>query len=97
MKLTWSVPQRKSGRPFSADEIDRYILSLRVEGAPDFTEIAGPGPLDTAFNMDVVDPGIYHFRLVCVPKVGVPSDPVEATAEILDTSAPVIVDFTATP
>lgn len=96
MKLSWSVSQRKSGRPFTAAEIERYELSMQVEGAPGFTQIPGPAASATQFTIDVTDPGTYRFRLVCVPKVGTTSDPAEGEAEILDTSAPVIAEFTVT-
>lgn len=96
MKLSWSVAQRKSGRPFTAAEIERYELSMKVEGAPDFTAIPAPSPSATQYTIDVTDPGTYRFRLVCVPKVGATSDPAEGEAQILDQSAPVIIEFTVT-
>lgn len=96
MKLSWSVTQRKSGRPFTAAEIERYELSMQVEGAPDYTAIPAPAAAATTYTIDVTDPGTYRFRLVCVPKVGASSDPAEGSAEILDQSAPVVVNFTVT-
>ncbi len=97
MKLSWSITQRKSGRPFNvATDVDHYDLAMKVEGAPDFTPIAGPAPTATDFTVDVTDPGAYWFRLTCFPKTGAVSDPAEASAEILDQTAPVIATFTAT-
>ena len=44
MKLTWSISQRKSGRPFDpATEVDHYTLEMQVDGAPDFSAIPAPG------------------------------------------------------
>lgn len=97
MKLTWAVNQRKSGRPFTAAEIDRYELSFRVQGAPDFTPLAvQPAATDVEYTHDVTDPGTYEYQLVCVPKTGATSDPATGSAQILDQSAPVIANFTVT-
>lgn len=94
--LSWSVERRASGRPFSADEIERYELAMQVEGAPDYTPIPGPAPGDFEYVVDVNDPGTYGFRLVCIPKQGSASDPVSASATIADLTAPVILNFAAT-
>ena len=98
MRLTWSVPTRKSGRPFdAATEVDHYELAMRVQGAPDYTPTAAqPAPADTQFDLDIVDVGTYEFRLMCVPKTGAASDPAFTSAQILDQSAPVIATFVAT-
>lgn len=97
MKLTWSIPRRKSGRPFTAAEIDHLELSFKVDGAPDFTPLAvQPAPVDIEYTHDVTDPGTYTYRLVCYPKTGAESDPAQASAQILDQSAPVIAEFTVT-
>lgn len=96
MKLTWTVTRRKSGRPFTPAEIDRYELAMKVEGAPDFTVIPGPSASAVEFTIDVTDPGVYEFRLVCYPKTGAASDPAFTSAQILDQTAPVIAAFTAT-
>jgi len=98
MRLTWSVPTRKSGRPFdAATEVDHYELSMRVQGAPDYTPTAAqPVATDVQFDLDIVDVGVYEFRLVCFPKTGAASDPAFTSAQILDQSAPVIATFTAT-
>jgi hypothetical protein len=98
MRLTWSVPTRKSGRPFdAATEVDHYELAMRVQGAPDYTPTAAqPAATDTQFDIDVTDVGTYEFRLVCYPKTGAASDPAFTSAQILDQSAPVIATFTAT-
>lgn len=97
MKLSWSVNQRKSGRPFDqTTEVDHYVLEMQAEGAPDFTPIPGPGAAATEFTLDVTDPGTYNFRLTCFPKTGTASDPATASAQILDQTAPVIATFTAT-
>lgn len=98
MRLTWSVPTRKSGRPFdAATEVDHYELAMRVQGAPDYTPTAAqPAPVDTQFDLDIVDVGTYEFRLMCVPKTGAASDPAFTSAQILDQSAPVIATFVAT-
>ena len=98
MRLTWTVPTRKSGRPFdAATEVDHYELSMRVQGAPDYTPTAAqPAPVDTQFDLDIVDVGTYEFRLMCVPKTGAASDPAFTSAQILDQSAPVIATFVAT-
>lgn len=97
MRLTWSVPTRKSGRPFTATEVDHYDLAMRVQGAPDYTPTAAqPAPVDTQFDLDIVDVGTYEFRLMCVPKTGAASDPAFTSAQILDQSAPVIATFVAT-
>lgn len=95
MKLTWSISQRKSGRPFDpATEVDHYVLEMQVEGAPDFTPIPAPGATALEYTLDVTDPGTYNFRLTCFPKVGTASDPALGSAQILDQSAPVIATFT---
>lgn len=95
MKLTWSISQRKSGRPFDpATEVDHYVLEMQVEGAPDFTPIPAPGATALDYTIDVTDPGTYNFRLTCYPKTGAASDPVTASAQILDQSSPVIATFT---
>ena len=98
MRLTWTVPTRKSGRPFdAATEVDHYELSMRVQGAPDYTPTAAqPAASATQFDLDVTDVGVYEFRLICYPKTGSASAPAFATAEVLDQSAPVIATFTAT-
>ena len=97
MKLTWVVNQRKSGRPFTAAEIDRYELSFRVQGAPDFTPLAvQPAPADVEYIHDLTDLGDYEYQLVCHPKVGAASDPATVRVTIADLSAPVIATFTAT-
>lgn len=99
MRLTWSITQRTSGRPFDpATEIDHYEVAMRVQGAPDYTPTASqPGPTDTQFDLDVTDVGVYEFRLIAYPKTGAASAPAFSSAEILDQSAPVIASFIAAP
>lgn len=95
MKLSWSITQRKSGRPFDPlTEVDHYTLEMQVEGAPDYSTIPAPGATASEYTIDVTDPGLYRFRLTCFPKVGSASDPALGSAQILDQSAPVIATFT---
>lgn len=95
MKLTWSISQRKSGRPFDpATEVDHYTLDMQSDGAPGFSPQPPPPPTALDYTIDVTDPGTYNFRLTCYPKTGAASDPVTASAQILDQSSPVIATFT---
>ena len=95
MKLSWTISQRKSGRPFDPlTEVDHYTLDMQVEGAPDYSPIPAPAANVLQYTIDVTDPGLYRFRLTCFPKQGAASDPALGSAQILDQSAPLIATFT---
>jgi hypothetical protein len=58
---------------------------MRVEGAPDFTEIDLPGPTTSEFVLDVADSGLYEFRLTVIAKNGKESAPATGSVMIPET------------
>lgn len=89
IKITWVAPTtRRSGRPLDPNDIANYVLSMRVEGAPAFSEIARPLKSETSFSLDVSDPGLYQFSLSLVDTGGRVGTPATGQIVIPDTSLP---------
>ncbi len=91
IKLSWAV-KRESGRPLAAADIDHYELTASFNGVA--FVIPQPAPGDTAASYSAADPGVYAFKLVCVPKRGGRSDPVTGSIELFDETKVVVFDFT---
>jgi hypothetical protein len=91
IKLSWAV-KRESGRPLTAADIDRYELAVIFAGSP--VAAQAPGPADTTYSYDATEPGLYAFRLICVPKRGGASDPATGSIELFDETKVVIFDLT---
>lgn len=70
IRVTWIAPTKHtSGRPIKADELTGFVLRMKVDGAPEFTDVAEPQADETEFELDVNDPGTYEFELVALGKV----------------------------
>lgn len=91
LKLSWSV-KRESGRPLLPADIERYELSATYNG--NALVVQQPGPADLSFDYAATEPGVYAFKLVCVPKRGGKSDAVTASVELFDDTKVVVLDFT---
>lgn len=88
IRCTWTAPTKfKSGRTVKAGDITGYILRMKVDGAPSFTEIAKPAANATSFEVDVNDPGKYDFALAAVASNGKVSDAGTASVTIAETTA----------
>lgn len=94
IRVEWTAPTtHTSGRPVGAGDLTGYILSMRVQGAPSFSEIGRPTAADVQFDVDVTDPGTYEFQLEALASNGTTSAPGTASVTIADTSplaAPVV-------
>lgn len=85
IRCTWTAPtEHTSGRPAKPGDLVGYMLRMRVDGAPSFTEIAAPGPQDTEYEIDVNDPGTYEFELVARSSNGRRSEAATGTVTIAD-------------
>ncbi len=94
IRVEWEAPTKHtSGRPAAAGDLVGYVLSMRVEGAPDFTDIAEPAAEATSIDIDVSDPGLYQFELRARSSNGEVSAPGSAVVVIADDTpleAPVV-------
>ncbi len=94
IRLTWSAPTKHtSGRPAAAGDLTGYVLRMKVDGAPSFTQIATPAATATQFDVDVSDPGTYSFELVAGSSNGKTSAPATGGTTIADSTpleAPVL-------
>jgi hypothetical protein len=94
IRCTWTAPtEHTSGRPAKPGDLVGYMLRMRVDGAPSFTEIAAPGPTDTSYEVDVSDPGTYEFELVARASNGSRSEAATGSVTINDSTplrAPVL-------
>ena len=87
LTITWTAPtSRQNGRPLKPDDIARYELQARVNGAPDFSTIADPPSTATTAVLDSPAPGDYEFRIRAIEKNGAPGAWGVAAIEVPDTS-----------
>lgn len=94
IKCTWTPPAtRESGRPIDPADIAGYSLVMRVEGAPEFTEIATPAATVREYVLDVTDPGLYEFQLFVIDTDGRKSKPSAGAVMIPDSTAPGAANF----
>lgn len=88
IRVTWTTPTKfKSGRAAKAGDLAGYRLMMKVDGAPNFTEIARPAVAATQFEVDVNDPGTYSFQLFANSSNGKVSDPATGSVTIAETTA----------
>jgi hypothetical protein len=86
--LGWVLPtERESDNPLPETAIKESIVSLKVAGAPDFTEMDRvPAPGNSHLIPDLAD-GSYAFQIVIVDNAGRESAPAEAPF-LVDDSPP---------
>ena len=84
----WVLPtERESNNPLPETAIKESIISIKVDGAPDYKEIARvPSPRISHLIPDLAD-GVWWWQVVIVPVLGRMSDPAEQTF-IVDDSPP---------
>lgn len=89
--LSWSV-KRESGRPLLPADIDRYELSVKLNG--NVVPANPPAVTATSYDLNAAEPGVYAFSLVCVPKRGGKSDPATVSIELFDETKVIVFDLT---
>jgi len=91
----WVLPtERESDNPLPPDAIRESIMSLKVDGAPDYTEIDRvPSPGIEHLVPDLAD-GQWWGQVVIVDKAGRPSGPLEETFLVDDSPPKPATDLT---
>jgi hypothetical protein len=86
--LGWILPtERESNNPLPETAIKESIISLKVTGAPDFTEMDRvPSPGNSHLLPDLAD-GTYAWQVEIVDQAGRKSGPAEQTF-VIDDSPP---------
>lgn len=86
--LGWVLPtERESDNPLPATAIKESIISLKVGGAPDFTEMDRvPSPGNSHLIPDLAD-GTYVWQVEILDQAGRKSEPAEQSF-LIDDSPP---------